>query len=193
MFLAQTVQATLISPYYRYLLPQNNHNDPVRILDTITYQNDRVTFFVKDRSHQFGVRRDTTITGSPQTTSVIVQMIERRPFTARRSVFDDGLIFQYWKTPFTAKTGTILFGYTTDRNVHYVRLKLDQDVKKLDLYDGRYFLCVLNSVRDKPVEAQGIGANGEVLRTWNGYFNYPARRTWLSVFVQSYPYVVTNT
>ena len=194
MFLFQsTTQANiLISPYYRYFLPHKDNNEPFRIVDTITYHDERVVLVTNDRSHQFGIQIEKLKNKKPiQTSSMRVQMIDRRPFTARSSISDDGLIFQYWQKYSPSEPFTVLFGYTTDRNIAHVRLKLENDSRQLKVYDGRYFFCTLNPATDHLIEAQGIGMDGNILRTWNGQWDYAARRTWLSFFVQSYPYIVS--
>lgn len=172
----------LVSPYYRYFLPSKHNNAPLRTLDTITYEGHHITLFTKDRAHQFGVKSDEM--------RMVIQTIERRPITSRYSFSDDGRIFQYWEMGGISDQFKVLFGYTTDPNVVQVRLKLVNGDQQLKLYGGRYFFCVLPSSTEEPLEAQGINAKGTVLRIWNGKFDYNARRTWLSFFVQTYPYVV---
>lgn len=190
-----TAQANiLVSPYYRYFLPQRDaDSEPDRILDTVTHEGSQVTLFSNDRSHQFGIKiEERDHERKIQWDSARVQTIERRPFTARSSIFDDGLIFQYWKRN-SLDGSEVLFGYTSARKVSYVRLTLKNSDRRLKLHEGRYFFCILNPITDEIVEAQGIGVDGRVLRTWNGESNYPARRTWLSFFVQTYPYVVSSS
>jgi hypothetical protein len=186
IFLFQTTSQAgiLVSPYYRYFLPQNNNSEPCKTLDTITYGGQRIILFTKERSHQFGVETSAR--------RMVIQTIERRPFTARSSIFDDGRIFQYWELhDWNNKSFKILFGYTTDPKVEKVRLKLKNDLRELKLYNRRYFFCVLNPDKDTLIEAQGLSTENKVLRTWNGQYTYQARRTWLSFFVQTYPYVIS--
>lgn len=182
--------STLVSPYYRHIFPRSVDHEPVKVLHTLAYKNELISLVTKDGSHQFGIQFKTVVDAQSIVHSTMVQAIERRPFTARRSLSDDGLIFQYWLAYLDSVHDAVLFGYTTDKHVSHVQIKWNDRVKWLELYENRYFFCILNEPQEKPLWAHGVDKDGRVLRAWNGSFDYPVRRTWLSLFVQTYPYIV---
>ena len=183
-----------ISPYYRHFMPE--HKSQIlhdRVVTTISEGKTHVTLYTNITAHELGIRVSSFEDGEvTHTGCMIVRTIKKRPITARRSIWDDGSIFQFWEyhTGTRSNPVTVLFGYTTDPEVRKVQLKLGATVIPLNLYDQSYFVCITPPNADKIVELQGQNSRGKVVRTWNGRPDYLARRSWLSFLVQTYPYVV---
>lgn len=113
-----TVSAMPISPYYRHFMPE--HKSQIlqdRVVTTISEGKTHVTLYTNITAHELGIRVSSFEDGEvTHTGRMIVRTIKKRPITARRSIWDDGSIFQFWEyhTGTRSNPVTVLFGYTTD-------------------------------------------------------------------------------